>query len=331
MFMEGNAVKTAHFKTWLEQLNALNRGQKDRLRNELERRGNAEEVIRLIEQSLQERPLCPHCGNTQLQRWGVSCGLQRYRCRQCRHTFNALTHTPLARLRHKDRWLTYTQALIDGVSVRQAASCCGVAKNTSFKWRHRFLQSPVQQKAQKMQGIAEADETFFLESFKGKRHLPRKARKRGGKAKRGTSTEHIPVLVVRDRDGATADFRLTGVSAKEMEPVLKPLLATDVILCTDGAAAYTVIAKNLGVEHHSVNLAQGVRVRRGAYHIQNVNAYDSRLKEWLARFHGVATDYLESYLGWRRMLERFGKNILPGMCFRAALGKERHFQQATVT
>jgi transposase-like protein/IS1 family transposase len=327
--MEGKVMKALDFKTWLEQLNALNRGQKDRLRNELDRRGNAEEVIRLIEQGLQEKPLCPHCGHTQLQRWGVSCALQRYRCRQCRHTFNALTHTPLARLRHKDRWLSYTQALIDGISVRQAASCCGVAKNTSFKWRHRFLESPALQKAGQMQGIAEADETFFLESFKGKRHLPRKARKRGGKA--ATSAEHIPVLVVRDRDGATADFRLTGVSAKEIEPVLKPLLAADAILCTDGASAYVVVARHIGVEHHPVNISRGIHVVRGAYHIQNVNAYDSRLKQWLARFHGVATDYLESYLGWRRMLERLGKNILPGMCLRAALGKERHFQQVTAT
>jgi transposase-like protein/IS1 family transposase len=331
MFMEGKAVKTAHFTTWLAQLTALNRGQRERLRSELDRRENAEEVIRLIEQGLQEKPLCPHCGNTQLQRWGTSCGLQRYRCRQCRRTFNALTHTPLAHLRHKDRWLAYTQALIDGLSVRQAANRCGVAKNTSFKWRHRFLHAPARQKAQKMQGIAEADETFFRESCKGQRHLPRKARKRGGKARRGAATERIAVLVVRDRDGATADFRLTGLSAQEMEPMLRPLLAADVVLCTDGAAAYTVIARNLGVEHRPVNIAQGVHVRRGAYHIQNVNAYGSRLKQWLARFHGVATGYLESYLGWRRMLERFGHNILPGMCLRAALGKERHFQQATTT
>ena len=174
----------------------------------------------------------------------------------------------LGHLRHKDRWLTYAQALIDGASVRQAASNCGVAKNTSFKWRHRFLQSPAQQKAGQMQGIAEADETFFLESFKGKRHLPRKARKRGGKAaRRGTSAEQIPLLVVRDRDGATADFRLPGVSIEEIEPVLGPLLAPDAILCTDGASAYTVVARNLGVAHHPVNLSGGIRVR-GAYHKQ---------------------------------------------------------------
>ena len=70
-----------------------------------------------------------------------------------------------------------------------------------------------------------ASETFFLESFKGQRHLPRIARKRGGKAaKRGLSTEQIPVLVVRDRHGETADFVLQGVGVEQIESVLKPLL-----------------------------------------------------------------------------------------------------------
>ena len=43
---------------------------------------------------------------------------------------------------------------------------------------------------------------------------------------------------------------------------------------------------------------------RGAIHIQNVNAYHRRLKNWMARFHGVARRYLPNYLGWRHMLER---------------------------
>jgi hypothetical protein len=103
--------------------------------------------------------------------------------------------TPLAGLRHKDKWLNYEQAMVQGLSIRKAATRCGIAKNTSFKWRHRFLRAPVMQQPTQMSGIAEADETFFLESFKGQRHLPRIARKRGGKAaKKGTSAEQIPVL-----------------------------------------------------------------------------------------------------------------------------------------
>jgi hypothetical protein len=37
--------------------------------------------------------------------------------------------------------------------------------------------------------------------------------------------------------------------------------------------------------------------------VQNVNAYHQRLREWIARFHGVASRYLPNYLGWRRALD----------------------------
>ena len=43
----------------------------------------------------------------------------------------------------------------------------------------------------------------------------------------------------------------------------------------------------------------------GPWHINNVNGYHSRLKNWLRRFNGVASSYLHHYLGWFRALERF--------------------------
>jgi hypothetical protein len=86
--------------------------------------------------------------------------------------------------------------------------------------------------------------------------------------------------------------------------VLKPLLAADVILCTDREKALAAVAKEMGITHRPVNLAAGQRIVAGVYHVQNVNAYDSRLKEWMRRFHGVATRYLGNYLGWRRLIER---------------------------
>ena len=51
-------------------------------------------------------------------------------------------------------------------------------KGTAFRWRHRFLRLIAEHRAQHESGIVEADETFFLESFKGQRKLPRVARKR---------------------------------------------------------------------------------------------------------------------------------------------------------
>jgi transposase-like protein len=73
---------------------------------------------------------------------GMARGLQRYRCRGCGKTFNALTRTPLARLRYRERWLDQSQALIDGLSVTKAAQQLEVARSTAFRWRHRFLALP---------------------------------------------------------------------------------------------------------------------------------------------------------------------------------------------
>jgi transposase-like protein len=131
---------------------------------------------------------CPHCGNHGIVRNGSANGLQRYKCRHCGRTFNALTGTPLARLRQKAKWLPQAEALRDGATITQAAKRLGVARSTAFRWRHRFLALPKTIQAQALMGIAEADETFFLHSRKGQRHLDRKPRRRGGRAaKRGLS------------------------------------------------------------------------------------------------------------------------------------------------
>ncbi len=59
-------------------------------------------------------------------------------------------------------------------------------------------------------------------------------------------------------------------------------------------------------------MSQGQRVTKGAYHIQNVNAYHHC-------FHGVATKYLPNYLGWCRILDQ-NHNITPEKLLHSALG-----------
>jgi transposase-like protein len=111
---------------------------------------------------------CPHCGGGESVGWGRAHDLERYRCKACRRTFNAATKTPLARLRKKKRWVSHAAAMIDGVSLAKAADRCGVHPSTAFRWRHRFLSAPALDKPQRLKGIVEIDETFILESFKGR-------------------------------------------------------------------------------------------------------------------------------------------------------------------
>jgi hypothetical protein len=215
-----------------------------------------------------------------------------------------------SRLRHKARWLTHGAALKDGVSARQAAKACEVAVSTAFRWRHRFLKAGKTTPPGTLSGIVEADETFFRRSFKSSRRwkapraeTPRKRATRSGK--RGTPLdEMVPVLIARDRNRNTGDAILANMTAATIRASLLPMLGEEILLCGDAAGSYGAIARAVGIRHEAVNLKAGERVREGVFHIQNVNAYDSRLKQWVRRFNRVATRYLDSYLGWRRLLER---------------------------
>lgn len=285
-------------------LGKLTRSQRKTLATELAGLESRTASIEIVERQAPARPLCPHCASRQVVKNGSADGLQRFKCRGCLKTFNALTGTPLARLHMRGKWLDQAAALRDGLSLNQVAERLNIAQSTAFRWRHRFLTVPKTVQARLLAGIAEADETYFLRSCKGSRHLGRKPRRRGGKAsKRGTSKEHVPVLVARDRSGATANFILESTSSAAIGAALKPVLPPDSILCTDGSSALAAVARDLGVEHHAINVAAGIRVD-GAWHVQNVNAFGSRLREWLRRFKGVSTRYLDSYLGWFRALDR---------------------------
>jgi ISXO2-like transposase domain len=164
-------------------------------------------------------------------------------------------------------------------------------------------------KPKALEGTVEVDETYFLKSEKGSRKLTQPARKRGGKArKRGLSDEQVPVLIARDEKKATTDHILHDRSARSIAAALGPVVDKHATLVSDGAQAYRAFADAATILHVALNLSEGERTW-GVYHIQNVNNYCSRLKGWMRRFNGVATKYLDSYLGWHRTNDREGNTL----------------------
>lgn len=264
----------------LVELGKLTPLQRRQVEIELRSGESRESSIALVEEGMSETPECPHCKSKTVVRNGTSEGLQRYKCRGCTKTFNALTGTPLAKLRMKGKWIVQAEVLRDGLTIKEAAKRMNVSEPTAFRWRHRFLALPKTVKAQALVGIVETDETYFLESHKGCKTLAVIGRKRGEKAKkRDLSAEQIPVLVTRDRAGATTDCVLKGNDAKHVIEALESVLSKDSILCTDGSRVLAAAAKGMGVVHRPVNLAAGKRVIGGVYHVQNVNptTLDSRV------------------------------------------------------
>jgi len=314
-------VQTGSFRKWLAGLEELSKPQREQVLDRLRPALGLDRLCAAIAAATPARLSCPACQRERHHKHGRDRGVQRYRCCACSKTFSALTGTPLARLRHRGRWLDYLERMLDGQPVRKAAAALGIHRNTSFRWRHRFLAWAKHDRPLLLGGIAEADELFLLESQKGSRKLDRPARKRGGVARRcGINRDHDCILVARDRTGATFDF-VTGRGAltkAQLHRHLLPVLERDVLLVSDAHAAYRAFARETGISHEFVNLQAGERVR-GAVHVQNVNGYHRRFREWLARFHGVASRYLPNYLGWRWAVDG-GRIVSAEQFLRAALG-----------
>lgn len=246
--------------------------------------------------------VCPHCNSTNFIQWGVRNDLQRYKCKDCKKTFNQLTSTPLARLRKKGRWLEYSRCLKNGKSVRKSAVICGIHKNTAFKWRHRFLENSKQIKPESLRGIVELSEAYFRYSEKGQKKL-----------KIDTQPKKKPklvcVLVGRDRNNNTLDQIVKKFCSKEISKHFSSKLQKDILLCSDSKSAYVKFTRDNSIRHGKVNISKGINVVKDIVHIYNVNSYHNSLKDWMRRFRGVATKYLDSYLSWYRELDEHNMNI----------------------
>ena len=127
--------------------------------------------------------------------------------------------------------------------------------------------------AGQLTGIVEADETFVLESFKGKRAaLPRPARKRGGKAsKRGLPAEQIPVLVARDRTGQTTGAVLAKLDRASVTAALEGVVTPENQLCRDGGKAIVSFARKAKIPCCILPKPGGPRPEAPNLHINNVN------------------------------------------------------------
>ena len=183
------------FQVWLSAARGLTRAPRREALAVLSGRSEGEASKAAIELGVDEARRCPHCASEGAVSRGMARGLRRYQCKGCGRTFNALSGTPLSGLHHKERWLSFGASLAKGETVKASAARCDVAVSTAFRWRHRFL-AAARSDSEVLKGIVEADETYALESRKGARGLGRKARRRGGKAKkRGLSREQVPVLM----------------------------------------------------------------------------------------------------------------------------------------
>ena len=289
-----------HFKHILDQVFKLDPSQKQTLTIALKDENNP--ILERLAKEVIDHSVCIHCQSERLRKHGFSAGRQRFFCNNCRKSYVCTRGTAYFYQHKPELWQKYLKHMLELDSIRRCAAQVGISVSTSFYWRHRYLSATQKTFEPRLEGIIEADETYFRESQKGSRQLNRPARKRGSKA-RTPGLNHkdwIPVLTAKDRNHHEFDHVLSKVNGAEINDCLGEKICDGSILCTDGQPAYNKICSEHNL-HHVVLKDQ--RVKNGLYHIQNINGYHSQIKRSILAMHGVASKYQPKYLGWFRMLD----------------------------
>jgi len=277
----------------------------------LESKASAADMDQLInEERFSGGLVCPLCGcmGHIVRNGHREDGKQRYFCKDCGKSFLSTTNSIASgSSKELNTWKRYIECMINKMPYRQAAMICKIHRNTAFKWRHKILDALHSAQEFNLEGIIEADETFFPVSFKGNHNrgsfkMPRKAHKRGHSIHtRGLSKEQVCVSCAVDRSNNYLSMiaALGRITTKDLHLVFDGKIKDNSTLCTDKMNSYVRFAKSGNI--NLIQLKTG-KSKKGIYHIQHINAYHSELKRFMKIFKGVATKYLNNYLLWHNWI-----------------------------
>lgn len=268
----------------------------------------------LTNQQVPDRPNCPYCGGCHVIKYGHKNGKQRFFCKDCQQTYMHTTNTLMANS-HYDRtvWIGFVRDTLYSETMDDSAEKFSFSHQTAFNMRHKVLmalQDMLEQDPVSLSGIAELDETFVLDCYKGvpvPEYAGCKARKHGARAeKRGISNEYITICTGIQRDGGVIAETVNRAkpSSDELKEIFSGRIVEDTLILTDGLRSYNVLETLAGCTVVDVNH----EACRGMFHLNTVNSLHSHIKKTYIHYRGVATKYINRY------------NALFSIAFRCANG-----------
>lgn len=265
-------------------------------------------------------PNCPYCNCNHIVKNGHKCGKQEYFCKDCGKTFVSTTNTLMA-YSHQPRevWEEVIKDTISGDAISFTAKRLGISHDCIFNMRHKFLLAICQLQAENgecLSDVSELDETFVLDSYKG-RKLPsfvvRKARKHGAKVeKRGISKEYICICTGVQCKGCAIAKTVNRAkpSSKEMQEIFGNRIENGTLILCDRLKSYHSLEKGTGCSVKDKN----TEAIKEFYNLNTVNNFHSFIKDRYEFYRGVATKYLNRYNALFSLAYRYTADKIKWLC-----------------
>jgi len=249
-------------------------------------------------------PICPRCKCEHVIKAGVRNGRQVYKCKYCKYQFRE-TAKSFVYYSHKYYFfMDYLKCMLEGKSLRACAKEVGISLPTSFRWRHKIL-SAIQglEGGISFSGIIEADELLMEYSEKGRRFKSLEEKEQAKK----TVHPNVAVLVMTDREGNLL-FKHTGerrVQNEQIKEELKRRTSENNLICIKPneefkKAVSEATTKKVLVRKQTKGLA-----------VCSTQVAEKKIKGlhiWMSKFRGVATKYLQNYLMWFVVMNKYLKD-----------------------
>ena len=246
---------------------------------------------------------CPYCHSKNIIKNGKYKLKQRYICKDCYKNFNSLTNSPIAMSHIPDKWPSFIECLVNGLSLRASAAVIGVSYVTLFYWRHKLMRSLISLSKNELVGDLEADDTFLGYSEKGSKKILGREPKKSGTKYYIVDKEKVFLLVAADH----SDHLLLKASSSKttcvnlVNKALGDIVTEKTVLCSNTKTFYKFFANIKGIKHH-YRISINNRTENNNIDL----AYGCRrsLQAWLDKFKGIASKYLNNYLSLYNCLRK---------------------------
>lgn len=218
---------------------------------------------------------CPRCQSTKIVKNGTYKHRQNYICKDCQKALSTHTGTAISGIHKRERFMQYTQCLAEGLTIKQSAEHLGISISTSFAWRHKHLSALKPAKVDNMQKIKSLLTIKTPFSQKGSRNKINQ-----------TQPDTKSIICV---DAKAQSSIRTFKSSHQLDSILYKLNDETAVIKPNSQLTYASQRQNIKkLTNKSMNV----------WHHKIAKELTTNLEDWLYKFRGVATKYLQRYWNW---------------------------------
>ena len=220
---------------------------------------------------------CPNCNCKNYIKYGLYNGIQRYKCKNCGKTFSKTTDSLWSYSKKEPiQWIKFIEYVIERKSLRFCAKKLEISLVTAFYWRHKILYGlTLDSVPDKLSGDVYISKKLIPENFKGSRKINSNLRR---------------------------NIWVVGAKGSEDAMIAKPISRGFWNLQSFNNKIYTIIDKKSYIIPYGDRYISLVATAHNKKRIKKVTDehkikwFPNNLGNWLKKYYGVATKYLENYL-----------------------------------